>query len=73
MKLNKGIYIEDDNTKKEREIRRKLKWIAEMERGKREEGKSATVRYMKIKVEDKWYKWNKRKNELEAIEVRNRA
>lgn len=28
---------------------------------------------MKIKVEDKWYKWNERKSELEAIEVRNRA
>lgn len=61
--LEKGIYIEDDLTRKEREIQQKLRELA---REEREKGDNYTkVGYMKIHLGEKWYRWNEREGRLE--------
>lgn len=60
--LKKLIYIEDDLTREEREVQRKLRVRAGEKTEKR---KKARVGYRKIQIEDKWYRWNERKGELE--------
>lgn len=67
--LEKGIIIEDDLTKKEREIQSKLR---EMARGEREKGtNNVKVGYKKIRMEEKWYRWNEKEEKL--VEERIRA
>ncbi|XP_024872051.1 myosin-3-like [Temnothorax curvispinosus] len=56
------IYIENDRTVKAREIQRK---IVKMAKEQRTQGKEVVVRYWKLKIEDKWYRWNETKAELE--------
>lgn len=61
--LEKDILIEDDLTRKEREIQWKLR---EMARGEREKGmKNVKVGYKKIRIEDKWFRWNEREDKLQ--------
>lgn len=52
---NKPIYINNDETKKEKEIQIKLRNMA---REKRIEGKEAHVSYKRIKIDGKQYIWN---------------
>ena len=68
--LKAGIYIEDDLTREEREVQRKLRMIA---RENREKGKMATVRYKKICIEHLWYNWNEREGGLERAVERGKA
>lgn len=48
------IYVEDDLTKKEVEIQKKLRLLAIEERNK---GKHARVGYKKVCIDGKWIKW----------------
>lgn len=67
--LETRIRIEDDLTRKEREIQQRLWKIAGDER---EKGiKRVKVGYMKIKIEEKCYRWNEKEERLE--EERRRA
>ena len=50
----KGIRIDDDLTWKERKMRWNLEDIARQERG---DGKRVRVKYGKIQIEGKWWKW----------------
>lgn len=56
------IYIENDRTVKEREIQRK---IVKMAKEQKAQEKEVVVRYWKLKIEDKWYRWNEAKARLE--------
>lgn len=60
--LERGIIIEDDLTWKEREIQQKLRKMA---REEKEKGMKAKVGYMKISINEKWYRWNEEREELE--------
>lgn len=53
--------IEDDMTWKERSIKWKLRQIAEEETRK---GKRVTVRYGRIWIEGKWWKWDEEREQL---------
>lgn len=56
------IYIENDRTVKEREIRSK---IVKMAKEQKAQEKEMVVRFWKLKIEDKWYRWNEAKARLE--------
>lgn len=58
----KNIYIDNDQTAKEREIQRKIREAAEKER---KNGKKIRVAYQKLIVNDNIWIWNKEKEELE--------
>lgn len=60
--LEKGIIIEDNLTWQEREIQQNLRQLASDER---EKGKKVKIGYMKMSVNEKWDRWNKKKEELE--------
>lgn len=49
--LDKGIYIEDDLTKKEREMQRKIKDLAVKYK---KSGRIVKVGYFKLCIEGKW-------------------
>lgn len=59
---NKKIYIDNDRTKKEREIQKKI--VAQAKKC-RLENRSVQIKFWKLKIEDKWYKWNETKEVLE--------
>lgn len=61
---NKDIYIDNDLTKKEREIQFKLRTIAREERQKGKQ--DVKVTYQKIRIENKWLYWNESSGQLEA-------
>lgn len=60
--LKQGIWIEDDLTKEEREVQRRLR---ERAREEREKGKKVKVGYMKLYIEDRIFRWNEKRRELE--------
>lgn len=60
--LEKGIYIDDDLTKREREIQGKIRRITKEER---EKGKEVKIGYMKASIEGKWLRWNEKEERLE--------
>lgn len=51
--LNRGIYIEDDLTWKEREVQKRLRELAWEHK---KNGKSAKAGYFKLCVEGKWFR-----------------
>lgn len=53
--LKKGIYIDDDLTKMERERQNHLRDKAKEER---EKGNDVKMGYGKIFIKDSWYRWN---------------
>lgn len=59
---NKKIYIDNDRTKKEREIQKKI--VAQAKKY-RLENRSVQIKFWKLKIEDKWYKWNETEELLE--------
>jgi len=61
--LEKGIIIEDDLTRKEREIQQKLRKMAKEERERGDD--KVKVGYMKINLKEKWLWWNERTGKLE--------
>lgn len=68
--LERGIYIDDDLTWREREIQGRLRKMA---REEKERGRQVKVGYMKICIEGKWFKWNEREDCLnEEKEKRGR-
>lgn len=66
--LDKGIYIEDDLTKKEREIQMELWKIAHKNR---KEEKRVKIGYYKLCVDGKWSRWNERRGKLLEERERN--
>lgn len=58
--LERGIFIDDDLTKKDREIQQRLRRRAYEEREKEEKCKS----YKRIWMKEKWYSWDKNKGKL---------
>jgi hypothetical protein len=64
-KLGKGIYIDDDLTRRERELQQRLREIA---RARRVKGERVKVGYKKLKIGDRWYRWNEREEKLEEEE-----
>jgi len=60
--LEKGIYIDDDLTKKEREIQGTIRRITKEER---EKGKEVKIGYMKARIGRKWFRWNEKNECLE--------
>lgn len=58
------IYIDDDLTKKERHVQKKIRDIVRTER---ESGKQAKMGYMKIQINGKWRRWNEFKEEFEDM------
>lgn len=52
--LSRGIYIEDDMTKKERWVQSRAREVA---RGEKEKGNITKVGYKKVKINDVWYIW----------------
>lgn len=59
---DKKIYIDNDRTKKEREVQKKL--VAQAKRY-RLENRRVQIKFWKLEIDDKWYKWNEAKEELE--------
>lgn len=66
------IYIEDDKTKKKREIQRVVKWRVAKE--EKEKAKKADVKigHWKMTVNGRVYKWNKNRERLEAQNFRKK-
>lgn len=65
--LNRGIYIEDDLTWKEREVQKRLRELAWEHK---KNGKSAKVGYFKLCVEGKWFRRDERRGSLKEEEER---
>lgn len=65
--LDKGIYIEDDLTNKEREVQKKIRDLAAEYKKK---GKLFNVGYFKLCVKGKQLRWKEKAEEL--IENRGR-
>lgn len=59
------IYIDDDLTPVERMVQKNIRKIASQER---ENKKSVKIGYQKIKIEDKWYRWNFEQSTITEIE-----
>jgi len=57
------IWIDEDWTWREREVRRKLGRLAVEERGKR---RRVWVEGNRIRIEGEWRRWNEEKGELES-------
>jgi len=68
-KLERGVMIEDDLTRREREIQQKLREIAREERAKG--NNNVRLGYKKIRIGEKWLWWNEREEKL--VEERRRA
>ena len=66
-KLEKGIYIDDDLTREEREIQQRIRRI---DRVRREEGECVKIGYKKLKIENRWYRWNENEERLEEEKKR---
>jgi hypothetical protein len=64
-KLEKGVYIDDDLTRREREVQQRLRVIA---RARREKGEQVKIGYKKLKIGYRWYRWNEREEKLEEEE-----
>lgn len=61
--FKRGIFIEDNLTKKEREMQQKLRGIVKEER---EKGvKDVRVGYKKIYLRERWHRWNEKEERLE--------
>lgn len=60
--IGQGIWIENDLTKKEREIKRRLR---ERAREEREKGNKAKMGYMKLDIREQVYRWNEKRKRLE--------
>jgi hypothetical protein len=60
-KKGKRVYIEDDLTKKERDIQKELRALAKEERQK---GLRVKVGYKKIWIEGKGFRWDEEKEKL---------
>lgn len=58
----KNIYIDDDMTWQEREMQRKIRERARLER---EKGKIVKIKYSRMIINGKGYKWNELENRLE--------
>lgn len=67
--LKRGIYIDDDLTKMERERQNHLRDKAKEER---EKGNDVKIGYEKIFVKDSWYRWNEKEKKL-VLEERRRG
>lgn len=59
------IYIDNDLTREERYIQKELRNIAKEERGK---GKSVKIKYQKLLIKGKVYKWNRQVNGGQLVE-----
>lgn len=66
--LKRGIYIDDDLTKMERERQNHFRDKAKEER---EKGNDVKIGYEKIFVKDSWYRWNEKEKKL--VEERRRG
>lgn len=60
--LDRGIYVEDDLTRKERNIQ---KLIRDMARDLRSQGKDARVGYMKMYVDGRCHRYNEKEEKME--------
>lgn len=57
-----GIWLDDDLTEREKQIR---DWLDSIVREERKNGLETRMGYMKIRVEGKWYEWDELKGRLE--------
>jgi len=67
--LMRGIYIDNDLTRAEREMQEKLKEKAKEEK---EKGKKVRISYGKIAVNGVWLRWNEKENRLKKEEGRKK-
>jgi len=58
---SRKIYIDNDLTREEREVQRKLREVA---RGERANGKRTRVGYSRIEIEGQIYIWNEKENRI---------
>ncbi|EFN77435.1 hypothetical protein EAI_11094 [Harpegnathos saltator] len=63
----KGIRIDDDLTWKERKMRWRIENIAREERGT---GTNVWVKYRRIRIDGKWWRWNEEEDKLKGEEER---
>lgn len=66
-----GIYIENDKTKKEREVQR---MVVEMAKKEKEKDREAIIKigHWKMTINGKVYKWNENKEHLESQDFRKK-
>lgn len=62
MILGKGIHIDDDLTRAEREVQEKVRRMLKEER---EKGNNTKIGYMKLQVNDRWIKWDELRQRFE--------
>ncbi|XP_017889191.1 golgin subfamily A member 6-like protein 22 [Ceratina calcarata] len=65
----KRIYIDHDMTQEERRVQKLLR---EKAREEINEGREAKVGYRKIKILNKWYRWNEEKGEIERESLKKK-
>ena len=61
-KLEKRIYIDDDLTRKEREVQQQIRRMA---KARREKDEYLMIGYKKLKIEKRWYRWYENEERLE--------
>ena len=61
-KLGKGLYRDDDLTRKEREVQQQIRRIG---RVRREKGEYVRIGCKKLQIESRWYRWNENEERLE--------
>lgn len=61
-KWEKGVYMDDDLTKKERDGKQHIRRVA---RERMEQGEYVRTGYKKLTIENKWYRWNENGERLE--------
>lgn len=63
--LEKDIWIEDDLTRKEREIQKRLREKAKEEKERGNKVRIGIFIYMKIQIGEETFRWNEREQKLE--------
>jgi len=58
---NEKIFIEQERTREEREVQRA---IVQYARKLKEKGKDVKIKFKRIEVDGKWYRWNEREGKL---------
>lgn len=64
------MYIENDRTRKEREIQRKIVGMAKIEREKNREAE-IKIGHWKVRINEIWYRWNESSGTLERQDFQN--
>lgn len=62
--LDRGVFVDEDLVKEEREVQKRLRWFAFEE--KKKGGKRVEVGYKWLWIEEKWFDWDEEEGRLKV-------